>query len=345
MATNDRKSLHPADDTVPIHRTYVLTIESGERHIGYLIGFGENHYELMEEHKTWLRQMLNRQQLQAAERIARNENAVCHVWLLGTTSRSASDNYNLALSKLRAKSVENFLRLTIDALQGHDLFVLHPDGLGETVAAVRGHPDDSKIFMDRSVVVAAEWQTLPIPKPPPIKRPEALPKGIWKTFRMRVTKAGGGTHGLPIAKYKGVDWDLEVQDVDKKITARYRFQGHGIELGRSIVSGKRKISPAEPGPWNEFRAAFTMSANDFGGYARVVSTELPEGPKVRDEPKTPTERLAGTDFQFGSRQPLDLFKGEYFEIKDFRTGQIKSSVPGAKVSDVTGNMKLVRPAQ
>jgi hypothetical protein len=172
-----------------LSKCFVQNLSTPERQNAYLCGFDEDKAVLKECHLTYLRRIVLDAQRLSAIKISTHQNAVYRIWLLGTTSRTASFAYNLNLSRRRAQVVAPTLNQAFKNLDGHPVpYVRDTEGMSETVALLRGRPDDTADDpLDRAVLRGVEWVTIPTPKPPVIQRPapKTLPKTFWKAFKNR----------------------------------------------------------------------------------------------------------------------------------------------------------------
>jgi hypothetical protein len=229
----------------------------------YLYGFDIDKADLKKEHTTFLYQLLADIFRESAARIAKDPSkvGVCHIWLLGTASRSGTFGHNAPLSKSRASSVRRLLEAELR--NGKHPIMFSDGGASETVAFLKGKHDGSEDPLDRSVLLVAQWHTLPNPRPPVVKRPEPseLPKPLFKKFRIRSVFAMSDsfqfTKKAPI-QAQSLRMELEIMDVYRGEVAKYGFDGAGPALDftpdRFAPKGAPRALPGLNGPWHDFQA-------------------------------------------------------------------------------------------
>jgi hypothetical protein len=259
----------------------VLRIHTQEAHMGrfhiasnwkqgklaaYLYGFDIDKYNLEREHKTFLRLMIADILQEWGSRMINKpaEVGVCHVWLMGTASRSGTWQHNSPLSKARAAAVRAFLE---DELRQNKHPVVFSDtGVSEVVAFLKGKHDGTEDALDRSVILVAQWHMLPNPRPPIVKRPDPvdLPKPLFRRFLIRAVSATSDSlppifKKVPITA-QHLTMDLEIMDVYSGEVATYGFQGAGPTIDTTPEKfkpegpkGQDRGLPGIKGQWHDFK--------------------------------------------------------------------------------------------
>src|SRR5262245_60499903 len=100
--------LHIVKMRCTMNRIHVVNSWKQGELAAYLFGFDVNKSHLEAEHKSFLHQTLADVFQQWGNRKA-NPNDVCHMWLVGTASRSGTWRHNSPLANARADSVRKFL--------------------------------------------------------------------------------------------------------------------------------------------------------------------------------------------------------------------------------------------
>jgi hypothetical protein len=146
----------------------VLEVQRGsDWKVAYLYGFKIDHAALRRAHFAWLSTNIVEVALgaQITSAVASLPPTTWHIWLCGTTSRTASFAHNLALSKRRARAVEAYLEREFG--RGGADIQIHTGWVGEVFARARGRREREEIPLDRAVLVAFAMQPYKSPAPPP----------------------------------------------------------------------------------------------------------------------------------------------------------------------------------
>ena len=321
-------------------KRYLLELSTKERKIAYLVGFDVDKHSLKKDHETWLlTKVVADGHAQWANNIAQNRNAFYRIWLLGTTSRTASFEYNLRLSKKRVKAVEQFLQNRFGSSSDKTKipYVIDTGGLSESIAFLSGKSDRKEDPLDRSVLVLAQWYTVPDPpKPPPVRRPvlPCQPKTLFKDFKIRLVSGAAVTGEIPVKKVgkvglKSYDVNIEILDVEKKLSAFYKWEGKGLSGGllkKSLDSKNRKL-PVTKGPWHSFTVVCVKSASDF------------EGPAMYDYGKILYGAISFSNFYFAADSYWKIYDG--IKIEDFKTGIPSTSLDLLNAGTQRGKLTLI----
>ncbi len=139
---------------------------------------------LKPEHQAWLKKNVIG--------LLRNGGSL---WIMGLTSTTGSESFNISLSQKRAGSVVAFLRGELSK----DFSVKLEAGLGEMAARIAGLRDNTEDANWRAVVLGVWDKPVPPPPPPPPHLQEACKRTViissngvaWYAYR----GAGGGVIG------------------------------------------------------------------------------------------------------------------------------------------------------
>ncbi len=193
----------------------------------YLHGFDVGSHVLRSEHKTWLQQIASDILTTGAFKMATKTNAFCCVWLLGTASRTAPNATNDRLSKDRANEVKK----TLDSLLAKKVAcVIKETGLGETIPFLQGKRDGTEDPLDRSVLLVAEWHTIPNSQPPIIKRPDPATKPIEAEFHVWALR-----HTVILAKKWEVHLIAKWSAAPKPLYRGWQFTVSGLAVSPEDV--------------------------------------------------------------------------------------------------------------
>jgi hypothetical protein len=121
-----------------------------------LFNFDIAQHQLKPEHKQWLKE--------SVVGLLRDGGSL---WVMGLTSRSGSEAFNLPLSQRRAHSVIEFCRSEVSSAFASKVEI----GFGEAAARISGLRDGTEDAGWRAVVLSAWNKSMPPPPPPPPPRP------------------------------------------------------------------------------------------------------------------------------------------------------------------------------
>jgi hypothetical protein len=232
----------------------------------YLYGFDVDKSNLEREHRAFLYQTVADILQEWSARMINKptEVGVCHVWLMGTASRSGTWQYNSPLSKARANAVKTFLEGELQ--KNKHPVVFSQGGVSEVLSFLKGKHDGTEDPFDRSVILVAKWHTLPNPRPPLIRRPDPvdLPKPLYRRFLIRAVFATSDSlppigRKVPVT-VQHLTMGMEIMDVYSGEVATYGFTG----AGPGIDFTPEKFKPNGPsgqdrgmigiqGPWHKFK--------------------------------------------------------------------------------------------
>ena len=251
----------------------IMEIANGNATIAYLHGFGIDDAQLQHEHKNWLAtHVISRISIDAITMRVTKSRQFFMIWLLGTTSRTASRAYNKTLSENRARAIETHLNQN---LKGHAPYVkIATTGLSKYAAAVKGKADETEDPLDRAVLIYV--QKLATPQPPPnVQRPRTN-----KTFYIRLSKIQVDTLDVPTGKAVGGRYDVLKAEFDIAETfptrhwSTYRFSSHlpSTTFGPSDpYEGDRPIAHRD---FVAFTVPGNMTSKDFAGRAMWVVPDM-----------------------------------------------------------------------
>jgi hypothetical protein len=255
-----------------MNRIHIVSQWGQGRLCAYLYGFDIDKYALQAEHESFLRATVADALKGWIGRKSRTD--FCCVWLLGTASRSGTWAHNSPLASNRAKEVKTFLERSLRKSALPKTIV--DGGLSESVAFLSGKRDGREHPFDRSVLLVAQWVSLPNPPPPIIKRPDVeFPPGVYKYFLVRSRWASSDS--LPADKkgrvtISNLTMEIDIMDVHRGEVATYTFDGvgPGVDLTPPKLQPPDRPMVGIVGPWHKFKIVNgngfqTRNCDDFAG--------------------------------------------------------------------------------
>ena len=301
----------------------------------YISGFQVNKATLEFEHHSWLHELIGNAYNRWSHRGAKNTDYFV-VWLLGTASRTGRFKDNVDLSRQRAASVHEFLRLNCAAKRTLPYSII-PTGLGETPAFLKGKRDNLEDPFERSVLLVAEWHSVPTPRAPEFKRP--VPTKFTKDFIIHPLR----TTVEPGLVFTSVEMDLLIIDVARREAATYKFTGEGIplelDIEKSKINKSFKKEVFSASRTSGFETWFLRRADSFAGRA-CLDLRASQGASIKNPGRA--DKLRSDQFKFDplGSAPKGVSPKFAQEIEGFDAG-VNSDGPLASHLTVHGEMKLV----
>ena len=316
-------------------RVHIVSKWADGRLCAYLYGFPIDKSDLQAEHKTFLTRTAAEVLVHWSARGSKPQD-FCQFWLHGTTSRSASVKHNSALSDRRSSAVQAYLESELKQGRIRVPTRMVTTGLTEAVALLTGKRDGTEDPLDRSVILVAQWFSVPNPQPPVIKRPspKMLPD-VYKNFLIRAV--WGKADALPVDRKgrvsaQNVVMNIEIMDVVLGESAMYIFDGTGplVDFTPEKLQPDGKGLVGQTGKWHRF---WVLS----GGAFKERHCDDFAGPALFEEYAVATKSWAGFYFE----QIRDLPFKYAVAIRDFDTG-LSAEIVVVSGGAAPGNLKLTR---